>query len=139
MQSIQDYTKMVPNGISILKESVPRLFPWDSYVYQPGRKVESCKMSDIIYEIMQKHATGIRFRERNSGIEIDSKMKSEGFNVTSSMDVITGFVEGGNSHNCGTWMDKMGESHNGHNFGVPATPRHDSVIIFLVKSDFRFS
>jgi hypothetical protein len=35
------------------------------------------KLSDIILEIMQKHATGIKFREKNAGTAIDSKMQNE--------------------------------------------------------------
>lgn len=143
LQSIQDYYNLAPKGESILTECVKRRFPLDdTYVSLDDPRAFSYEstIEDIIYEILKRHAAGINFREANAGPQIDSQMKDEGFNVSVWVDWETGLVHGGNQWNCGTWMDKMGESERAGNKGYPGTPRDGAAVEIngLLKSALRF-
>lgn len=127
--ALQDYCRMVPNS-DILEEAVPMRFPSDVYVDfdDPTIFGRTRKMKEIVHDILQAHAQGIQFREWNAGPALDPVMTDAGFNMEIRLDPQTGFVHGGNGHNCGTWMDKMGESERAGNRGVPATPRDGAAI-----------
>ena len=79
--------------------------------------------------MLQRHYDGISFRERRAGPELDRHMKTEGFDVIAGISKKTGFVFGGSSSNCGTWMNKIGESSMAGNLGIPATPRYDFIMV----------
>ncbi|KIL69487.1 glycoside hydrolase family 133 protein [Amanita muscaria Koide BX008] len=143
LQNIQDYVLRAPDGLSILQEVVKRRFPrddtwvsWDD----PRAYSYSCTLAEIIQEILQRHADGIHFREYNAGPNLDMQMKDEGFNIDIRVDWTTGFISGGNGYNCGTWMDKMGESQKAGTKGIPATPRDGAPVEItgLLKSTLRW-
>ena len=132
LQAIQDYTKMVPNGLDLLQETVDRRFlPYDDTYFEfndPRAYSKQSTIEDVIQEALQRHATGLSFREANAGPAIDSQMKDEGFNIEIHVDWATGIVFGGNQSNCGTWMDKMGESPKAGSKGFPGTPRNGAPV-----------
>ncbi|KAL9121856.1 MAG: hypothetical protein Q9187_001585 [Circinaria calcarea] len=132
LQTIQEYTNMVPNGIAIMKEKVARRFlPYDDTFFEfDDKRAYSVKstIEEIVQEVLQRHATGLSFREANAGEKLDMQMKSEGFQIDVKVDWDTGIIFGGNQHNCGTWMDKMGESPRAGSKGVPGTPRDGAAI-----------
>lgn len=139
LQNIQDYAKMSPEGYHILEVRVKRRFPQDGAWAQWNDRSAysySSTVAEIVQEILQKHASGIHFREHNAGPNLDMQMSDEGFNIDIDVDWKTGFIHGGNARNCGTWMDKMGESEKTGNKGFPGTPRDGAPveIIGLLKS-----
>lgn len=143
LQNIQDYTLKAPEGLTLLDEPVKRRFPkddtwvpWDD----PRAYSETSTVAEIIQEILQRHADGISFREYNAGPNLDMQMRDPGFNIEVKVNWNTGFVSGGNEWNCGTWMDKMGESDKAGTKGLPGTPRDGAPVEItgLVKSTLRW-
>jgi glycogen debranching enzyme len=142
LQALQDYALM--SGEDVFSLRVPRLFPSDDqgehYRQWHDKPRPVVTLGDIVQEIMTRHANGIHFQEWNSGSKLDSVMRAEGFQVDIVTDWTNGFILGGNEHNCGTWMDKMGASERARNLGTPATSRDGAAveIIGLLESTLRW-
>nr|CAG8486254.1 3623_t:CDS:10 [Entrophospora candida] len=143
LQAVQDYCNFAPEGLKFLSTPVARRFPkTDEFVeyFNPLAYSYSSTILEIIHEILERHARGIHFREWNAGPNLDHAMTSKGFDIDIEVDWSTGFLFGGNQWNCGTWMDKMGDSEKAGNKGIPATPRDGAAveIIGLLKSTLRW-
>jgi len=141
LQAVQDYCTLSPEGLNFLKSKMERRFPQDDAPASIGPMVSLFSVKDLIQEVLERHANGICYVERNAGPNLDSNMTDSGFEVKVWVDwAETGFVFGGSASNCGTWMDKMGESVKAGNRGVPSTPRDgaDIEIVGLLKSTLRW-
>lgn len=145
LQALQDYAIMSGENGNVFNIKVPKLFPTDDQIeyqrkWRNTRNRPIVTMGDIVYEILSRHANGIHFVEWNAGQQIDSVMKTDGFSIDIITDWSNGFILGGNTCNCGTWMDKMGSSEKAGNKGIPATPRDgaDIEIIGLLESTLRW-
>ncbi|KAI1497217.1 glycogen debranching enzyme [Biscogniauxia marginata] len=144
LQTIQDYTKYAPDGLSLLTRKVKRRFlPYDDTWFasdDPRAYSQESIIQDVIQEALQRHASGMKFREANAGPSIDAQMRDEGFNIEIHVDWSNGIIFGGNQFNCGTWQDKMGESERAGSKGIPGTPRDGAAIEItgLVYSTLRW-
>jgi len=142
-QNVQDYVQKVAGGEAILEEKIKRRFPLNDEwvpVDSPKAFSHTSTLAEILQEILQRHASGIHFREYNAGPGIDGDMTDNGFNIDIDVDWKTGFVMGGNPDNCGTWQDKMGSSAKAGNKGVPGSPREGAAVEItgLLKSTLRW-
>lgn len=127
LQSLQEYCQLVPHGTDILQVPIRKLFFSDEADHDPAHS-NRMTVAELVQEALQRHAGGINFRERGAGPNLDKDMTPPGFNVSVAVDAATGFVCGGNQWNCGTWMDKVGESSLAGNHGTPATPRSVTMV-----------
>jgi glycogen debranching enzyme len=132
LQGIQDYTRLAPDGLELLKDKVKRRFlPYDdeNFEYTDAKAYsKESTIEEVIQEAMQRHASGLCFREANAGPDLDRQMSDKGFDIEVKVDWDNGFVFGGSQHNCGTWMDKMGESERAGSKGIPGTPRDGAAV-----------
>ncbi|KAL1895883.1 bifunctional 4-alpha-glucanotransferase/amylo-alpha-1,6-glucosidase [Sporothrix stenoceras] len=132
LQCIQDYVNLAPDGDELLQTKVKRRFlPNDDTWFDaedPRAYSQESTIEQVIQESLQRHATGMSFREANAGPGLDMQMRDEGFNIDVHVDWSNGFIFGGNQFNCGTWMDKMGESERAGSKGIPGTPRDGAAI-----------
>jgi glycogen debranching enzyme len=148
LSSVVDYCLESPEGKGFLDAPVARRFlPWKRY-REPGFGFDDSGQVDadeylepndesvyqytstiaqICFEILERHYNGISFRERNAGAQLDHAMSDQGFNIDIKVKD-DGFIYGGNKFNCGTWMDKMGDSFESGNRGKPSTPRDGAAI-----------
>ncbi|KAG1733306.1 hypothetical protein EDB19DRAFT_1731435 [Suillus lakei] len=95
---LQDYVASAPDGLSILSQPAKRRFPVDdTWVAWDGPRAYAytSTLAEIIQEILQRHASGIAFREYSAGSNLDMQMKDQGLNINIRVDWEMGFIFGG--------------------------------------------
>ena len=94
LQSIQDYVRVALDGHQLLSEPIKCHFPRDeTWVTWDNTRVYAypSSLAEIVQEILQQHADGIHFREKNAGPNLNMQMKNEGlFNIDIHVDWETG-------------------------------------------------
>ncbi|EGR30903.1 hypothetical protein IMG5_121490 [Ichthyophthirius multifiliis] len=144
IKAISDYI-LFTKDYSILKEKVYILFLSDDILedrkFKQQKQQKILPLQDIIHQIFQKHAKGIKFREWRAGFELDSALLTEGFNIELKLCETTGFIIGGNNKNALTWMNKIGSSQKAGNKGFPACCRDGAPIecTALLKRALKFA
>ncbi|RKO90442.1 glucanotransferase domain of glycogen debranching enzyme-domain-containing protein, partial [Blyttiomyces helicus] len=148
IMSVIDYCRVAPEGLAFLGTTVARRFVSPPEFHpdsppsphtpdvaveptHPASYSQTSTVAGLIYEILARHAQGISFRENNAGPNLDHAMRSEGFDVTAYArwtGPSPGLIYGGSRFNCGTWMDKMGDSDKAGTKGLPATPRDGAAV-----------
>lgn len=121
LDALRQYTRAAPEGTAVLQRLVTRRFT-DA---DDAAGASAVPLADVVFDVLQRHARGIHFREWRAGPEIDAHMTDAGFQIDIALRD-DGLLYGGNEHNCGTWMDKMGSAPS--NRGRPATPRDGAPI-----------
>jgi glycogen debranching enzyme len=121
LDALRHYTRSAPEGSAVLQRMVTRRFADND----SGGAGDVVPLADVVFDIMQRHAAGIHFREWRAGPEIDAHMTERGFQIDIELHD-DGLLYGGNEWNCGTWQDKMGSAPA--NRGRPATPRDGAPI-----------
>lgn len=124
LDALRHYTRAAPEGTAVLQRTVTRRFA-DTDGGSGGNAGDVVPLADVVFDIMQRHAAGIHFREWRAGPEIDAHMTERGFQIDIELRD-DGLLYGGNEWNCGTWQDKMGSAPS--NRGRPATPRDGAPI-----------
>lgn len=126
IRAVGEYIQFT-NDSAILKEQVKMRFLSDNEHehHEKLSKGESKTMllEEIIQDIVEQHAKGIRFHEWGAGEKLDPYLKYAGFNIDLLLEEHTGFIVGGSLSNCLTWMDTVGSSEKAGNKGIPAAPR----------------
>lgn len=126
IKALHDYTSARTENYKILEEEISMKFLSDSQeehnMFAQRNAKRTMKLYDVVQKIFEAHAKGISFLEWGAGANLDPLMDYIGFNIYLKLDETTGFIVGGNSKNCLTWMDTRANWANSTSLGSTDTP-----------------